>query len=84
MTGRIVVGTSSWADPGFVEKWYPPELPEHERLPWYAEHFEAVEVNTTFYAVPPAEQVGRWVERTPEGSRSTSSCTGCSRAMPRR
>jgi uncharacterized protein YecE (DUF72 family) len=64
--GRIVVGTSSWADPGFVEEWYPPDLPARERLPWYAEHFEAVEVNSTFYAVPPASTVARWADETPD------------------
>jgi uncharacterized protein YecE (DUF72 family) len=62
----IRVGTSSWADPGFVAEWYPPDLPERERLPWYARHFDAVEVNSTFYAVPPAKQVQGWAERTPE------------------
>lgn len=62
----IVVGTSSWADPGFVEEWYPPKLPERKRLPWYAEHFEAVEVNSTFYAVPSAATVRRWAQVTPE------------------
>jgi uncharacterized protein YecE (DUF72 family) len=67
MAGRIVVGTSSWADPGFVEEWYPPGLPARDRLPWYAEHFEAVEVNATFYAVPGREQVRAWAERTPDG-----------------
>jgi uncharacterized protein YecE (DUF72 family) len=65
--GRIVVGTSSWADPGFVEEWYPPDLPARERLPWYAEHFEAVEVNSTFYAVPAPDTVARWAEQTPDG-----------------
>jgi uncharacterized protein YecE (DUF72 family) len=63
---RIVVGTSSWADPGFVEEWYPPDLPERERLPWYAERFEAVEVNSTFYAVPAVATVRRWAQVTPE------------------
>jgi uncharacterized protein YecE (DUF72 family) len=63
---RIVVGTSSWADPGFVEEWYPPDLPERERLPWYAERFEAVEVNSTFYAVPSPATVRRWAQVTPE------------------
>ena len=52
MAGRIVIGTSSWADPGFVADWYPPGLPAQERLPWYAERFEGVEVNSHFYAVP--------------------------------
>jgi uncharacterized protein YecE (DUF72 family) len=65
--GRIVVGTSSWADPGFVEEWYPPDLPARERLPWYAEHFEAVEVNSTFYAVPASDTVARWADETPDG-----------------
>jgi uncharacterized protein YecE (DUF72 family) len=63
----IVVGTSSWADPGFVEEWYPPDLPARERLPWYAEHFEAVEVNSTFYAIPARSTVARWAEVTPDG-----------------
>jgi uncharacterized protein YecE (DUF72 family) len=62
----IVVGTSSWADPGFVEEWYPPDLPARERLSWYAEHFVAVEVNSTFYAVPAGSTVARWAEITPD------------------
>ena len=65
--GRIVVGTSSWADPGFVEEWYPPGLPARDRLAWYAEHFEAVEVNSTFYAIPERRTVERWAEITPDG-----------------
>jgi uncharacterized protein YecE (DUF72 family) len=65
--GRIVVGTSSWADPGFVEEWYPEDLPARERLAWYAERFEAVEVNSTFYAVPAASTVRRWADETPDG-----------------
>ena len=65
--GRIVVGTSSWADPGFVEEWYPTDLPARERLPWYAERFEAVEVNSTFYAIPAPGTVARWAEETPDG-----------------
>jgi uncharacterized protein YecE (DUF72 family) len=63
----IAVGTSSWADPGFVKEWYPPDLPARERLPWYAQHFDAVEVNSTFYAVPAAPTVARWAEQTPDG-----------------
>jgi uncharacterized protein YecE (DUF72 family) len=67
VSGRIVVGTSSWADPGFVEEWYPEDLPARDRLPWYAERFQAVEVNATFYALPQWRTVQRWVEVTPRG-----------------
>jgi uncharacterized protein YecE (DUF72 family) len=63
----IRIGTSSWADPGFVEEWYPPDLPARDRLPYYAERFEAVEVNSTFYAIPADQTVRRWAEITPDG-----------------
>jgi uncharacterized protein YecE (DUF72 family) len=66
MSGRILVGTSSWADPGFVKEWYPPKMAARERLPWYAERFEAVELNSSFYAVPDRTTVHKWVEDTPE------------------
>src|SRR5687768_12057529 len=65
--GRILVGTSSWADPGFIEDWYPRGLPTRDRLAWYAERFEVVEVNSSFYAVPEERTVRRWVEQTPDG-----------------
>jgi uncharacterized protein YecE (DUF72 family) len=65
--GAIRIGTSSWADPGFVEEWYPPGLPARDRLGWYAERLDAVEVNATFYAVPGERQVAHWAEQTPPG-----------------
>jgi uncharacterized protein YecE (DUF72 family) len=67
MAGRILVGTSSWADPGFVEEWYPEGMPARERLPWYAERFELVELNSSFYAVPERGTVARWARATPPG-----------------
>jgi uncharacterized protein YecE (DUF72 family) len=66
MAGKILVGTSSWADPGFVKEWYPPGMPSRDRLAWYAERFEAVEVNSSFYAVPERSTVRRWSKVTPE------------------
>jgi len=38
----------------------------HERLAWYAQHFEMVEVNSTFYSVPDARTVERWCATTPD------------------
>jgi uncharacterized protein YecE (DUF72 family) len=67
MAGQIIVGTSSWADPGFVEEWYPPGMPARERLEWYSRRFEAVEVNSSFYAIPEPGTVARWAEVTPAG-----------------
>jgi uncharacterized protein YecE (DUF72 family) len=62
---RIFVGTASWSDPGFIERWYPKKLPAGERLAWYAQHFEMVEVNSTFYSVPDIRIVERWCASTP-------------------
>ncbi|HMJ07300.1 MAG TPA: DUF72 domain-containing protein [Chthoniobacterales bacterium] len=64
--GKILIGTASWSDPGFVERWYPKGMTAVERLPWYAQHFEMVEVNSTFYAVPEARMVERWCRSTPD------------------
>src|SRR5919106_6365170 len=66
MAARIVIGTSSWADPGFVKHWYPKGLAARDRLGWYAERFEAVELNSSFYAIPGSANVERWAEATPE------------------
>src|SRR4051812_6878223 len=65
--GEIRVGTASWSDPGFVEKWYPQTVPASARLSWYAEHFNLVEVNSSFYAIPNQKVVQRWCEQTPSG-----------------
>jgi uncharacterized protein YecE (DUF72 family) len=64
--GNILIGTASWTDPGFVERWYPKKIAAHERLAWYAQHFEMVEVNSTFYSVPDARTVERWCATTPD------------------
>lgn len=65
VAGKILVGTASWSDPGFIRDWFPAALPAAERLPWYAEHFAMVELNSSFYAVPEAAQAQRWCDVTP-------------------
>ncbi len=37
-----------------------------ERLGWYAQHFEMVEINSTFYSVPDPRMVERWCASTPD------------------
>jgi uncharacterized protein YecE (DUF72 family) len=37
-----------------------------ERLPWYAQRFEAVELNSSFYAIPERATVRRWCDATPD------------------
>src|SRR5881398_307654 len=41
-------------------------MPAGERLAWYAQHFDLVEVNSTFYSVPEPRLVERWCATTPD------------------
>jgi uncharacterized protein YecE (DUF72 family) len=63
---RIRIGTCSWADEALSKYFYPPGTPSGARLPYYAEHFDTVEVDSTYYRLPVPEMVERWAERTPE------------------
>ena len=68
MTAPIRVGTCSWADETLTKVWYPPGVRSGEaRIRHYAERFDTVEANSTYYRLPDAELVGNWAERTPEG-----------------
>jgi uncharacterized protein YecE (DUF72 family) len=65
---EIRVGTCSWADQSLVKHWYPRGVSSSEaRLRHYAEHFDTVEIDSTFYRLPEEENAVKWAERTPEG-----------------
>jgi uncharacterized protein YecE (DUF72 family) len=63
---EIRIGTCSWADEALSKHWYPKGLPAGERLAHYAQHFDTVEVDSTYYRLPAEEMVRRWAERTPD------------------
>lgn len=68
--GLIRIGTSGWSYPTGKGTWnglfYPPRPARgFDELRFYAEHFDTVEVNSTFYGQPRAEVTRTWVERTP-------------------
>jgi len=44
---------------------YPEKLPQREWLRYYAERFDTVEINNTFYRLPSESAVAGWVEQTP-------------------
>ena len=74
MTLRI--GTSGWNYPSGKGTWnglfYPKTRSKRagtagfDELRFYSEHFDTVEVNTTFYGQPRAEVTRAWVSRTPD------------------
>jgi len=64
------VGTSGWNYPGGKGTWngifYPSRRPRgFDELAYYAEHFDTVEVNSTFYRSPEPATVMAWLRRTP-------------------
>jgi uncharacterized protein YecE (DUF72 family) len=64
------IGTASWTDPSLVNSdlFYPASLRSaEERLRFYAERFNTVEVDSTYYALPAERNANLWAERTPEG-----------------
>jgi uncharacterized protein YecE (DUF72 family) len=67
---QFLVGTASWTDPTLVKSdvFYPRALKTAEdRLRFYAEQFNTVEVDSTYYALPAERNAKLWAERTPEG-----------------
>ena len=46
---------------------YPAREPRRRWLGLYAERFDTVEVNTTFYRLPNRDAVAAWVQQTPAG-----------------
>lgn len=62
----IQVGASGWYYEHWDKIFYPEKLKSAERLPFYAEYFNTVEINNTFYRLPSKDAVTNWYERTPE------------------
>jgi uncharacterized protein YecE (DUF72 family) len=63
----IRVGTCAWADESFSKAWYPKGVKSGERLGFYAERFDVVEANSSFYRLPDEELVARWARLLPDG-----------------
>lgn len=67
--GEWRVGTSGYQYRHWRERFYPGKLPQARWFEYYARHFDTVEINNTFYHVPPAEVFARWRDATPAGFR---------------
>ena len=61
---RLFVGCAQWTHKSWQGRLVPHPLPPHERLRAYAGWCNAVEGNTTFYAVPARDTVATWARQT--------------------
>jgi uncharacterized protein YecE (DUF72 family) len=62
----VRVGCSGWQYKDWRGRFYPITLPQKEWLKYYAEAFDTVEVNNSFYRLPTEETFSSWRERTPD------------------
>jgi uncharacterized protein YecE (DUF72 family) len=67
MAGRVLIGTQGWNYASWVGPFYPEGTRPADMLTVYAQAFGSVEVDSTFYAVPPPNTVKGWARRTPDG-----------------
>jgi len=65
MRPTVHVGTQGWNYSAWSGVFYPDEIRPANYLPTYARAFSTVEIDSTFYAVPPATTVRSWYDRTP-------------------
>lgn len=65
--GTLRYGTCSWSEKSWVGPFYPPGTKPGDFLTAYAEHFDCVEADVTYYRIPDARMVDGWRARTPEG-----------------
>ncbi|MEA2020762.1 MAG: DUF72 domain-containing protein [Patescibacteria group bacterium] len=61
----IKVGTSGWLYSHWRGSFYPKSIKEKNYLPYYASHFDSVEVNNTFYNLSPKKIVRSWKGSSP-------------------
>ncbi|HEX5030315.1 MAG TPA: DUF72 domain-containing protein [Candidatus Eisenbacteria bacterium] len=63
----IVIGTSGYSFPDWVGSFYPPHIERSRMLDFYAKQFPAVEVNATYYRIPPPSTMHAMERKTPPG-----------------
>lgn len=66
VSGAVVLGTQGWDYTAWVGPFYPDGTRPADFLTSYARAFDTVEVDSTFYAIPPEKTVRGWAERVKE------------------
>ena len=64
---RIHIGTSGWHYSHWQGVFYPEEMAKKEFLKYYADHFQTVEINNSFYQLPKKETLTSWRNSVPSG-----------------
>jgi len=63
---QIRIGTSGWYYSHWRKLFYPDDLPKSRWFEYYAQHFDTVEINNSFYHLPKLQSVKRWYRLAPD------------------
>src|SRR4028119_77475 len=61
----VHIGTSGWSYDYWEGLLYPHQLPPRKELDCYIQHYQTVEVNSTYYRWPPNATFASWQQRLP-------------------
>lgn len=63
---NIHIGTSGWSYKSWKGEFYPEKLKPTDYLSFYAQHYKVTEINSSFYHLPLASTVHKWVDQVPD------------------
>jgi len=69
MPARLWIGTSGWHYRHWREAFYPEKMSSAKMLAHYAQEFDTVEINNTFYRLPEKQTFADWAATAPSGFR---------------
>src|SRR5262245_45974318 len=72
----IYIGTSGWSYNHWEGLFYPPELPIRQRLEYYTQHYQTVELNSSYYHWPADRTFLNWQGRLPPGFQMSVKAAG--------
>ena len=81
-THRIVIGTCGYSYADWVGRFYPAGMKSRDMLPYYAENFGAVEIDSSYYRVPARSSFEGMVARTPDDFRFAVKLPGSVTHLP--
>ncbi len=67
MSTHCRIGTSGWVYRHWRDVFYPPDLPQSRWYDHYAQQFDTVEINYSFYRLPSEKTFDRWQAQAPAG-----------------
>jgi uncharacterized protein YecE (DUF72 family) len=62
----VYIGGTTWINPDWKGHLYPNKIGKGEDLKYYSRQFNSIELNSTYYGIPPLQRVKKWCEDVPD------------------